>query len=249
MWYATERSNGWRRTTRPRSIDTRPSSSAACRASNSSPSSANASIVSASPATPSAATTPTASRAVGRQPVEPVTERLTDPWPDRQRLDAFGDGHGADQLRQLEEREGVARRDLQRGRSAAGPLIPARSSSNAARVGVGEAGDHELRVGVDPERDALLAADGRDHGDPLGGEAAGRERERFHRGLVDPLRVVDAHEHGVGFRELGEQGQQRDPDGQRVCGLGVVRERAVEGIGLGVGKVRELADRGSRAAR
>ena len=49
----------------------------------------------------------------GRQPVEPVTERLADPRPDRQRFDAFGDGHGADQLRQLEQRERVARRDLQ----------------------------------------------------------------------------------------------------------------------------------------
>ena len=58
------------------------------------------------------------------------------------------------------------------------------------------------------------------------------------------MRVVDAHEHGVGFRELGQEGQQRDPDGQRVRRLGVVRERAVEGIGLGVGEVRELADRG-----
>ena len=92
----------------------------------------------------------------------------------------------------------------------------------------------------------LFAPDGRDHGDPLGGQAAGRERERFHRGLVDPLRVVDAHEHGVGLRELGQQGQQRDPDGQRVRRLGVVRERAVEGIGLRVGEARELADRRSQ---
>ena len=57
----------------------------------------------------------------GRQSVEPVTERLTDPRPDRQRLHAFGHGHGADQFRQLEERE--------RGcppRPAAGDRRPAR---------------------------------------------------------------------------------------------------------------------------
>ena len=63
------------------------------------------------------------------------------------------------------------------------------------------------------------------------------------------MRVVDAHEHGLGFRELGQQGQERDPDGERVRGLGVVRERAVEGIGLSVGKARDLADRGPQQLR
>ena len=179
----------------------------------------------------------------GRQPVEPVAERLADPRPDRQRLHAFGHGHGSDQLRQLEQRERVARRDLQQaigGRPAdPGPVLEQRPG-----IGVREAGEHELPLGVDPQRDALLAPYGREHGDPLGREPASRERERFHRRLVDPLRIVDAHQHRLGLRELGQQRQQRDADGQRVGGLGVVRQRAVEGVGLGVGQAPDLTDRG-----
>ncbi len=180
------------------------------------------------------------------QPVEPVAEGLPDAWPDRQRFHAFGHGHRAHQLRQLEERERVARSHLEQA-IGGGPADPGTVLEQCAGVGVREAGEHQLRLRIDSERDALVTTDGRDHGDPLGGEAPGRERERFHRGLVDPLRVVDAHEHRFGLGELGQQGQQRDPDRQRVRGLGVVRERAlVEGVGLGVGEVRELPDRGSQ---
>ena len=73
----------------------------------------------------------------GRQSVEPVAERLADPRPDRERLHAFGHRHGADELGQLEQRERVARRDLQQaigGRPAdPGPVLEERRGSRRPR--------------------------------------------------------------------------------------------------------------------
>ena len=97
-----------------------------------------------------------------------------------------------------------------------------------------------LDAGSGAEHDRLLAARGREHGDPLGREAAGRERERLDRRLVDPLRVVDRDEHRCGLGEVSEQGEHRDPHCEQVRGLGVLRQRAQQRLVLGRRKRVEL---------
>ena len=118
-------------------------------------------------------------------------ERVPHARTDRQRLDTSPAwGTEPDDLRELEQGERVARAGAHQVVGGAARQ-PAAMREQCARVDVVEPGDHVLDAGSGAEHDRLLAARRREHGDPLGREAAGRERERLDRRLVDPLRVVD----------------------------------------------------------
>ena len=174
-----------------------------------------------------------------RQTIEPDAERFGDARTDRRRFDTLGRGHPADDLGQFEQRERVARRDLHElvGRGAA---EPGACREQLARVHFGEAVQHEGRNVAVAERDPLLASDRRDHDDRLHRQAADREGERLEGGLVDPLRVVDGDEHRRRLGQRDQKGVQRDAHGERVRGLAVQRQRALEGLGLGRGQGRDL---------
>ena len=147
---------------------------------------------------------------------EPALERVRDQPPGRQRLaepDAAGEPVVAD-------RGG----DLQRGeRVAVGRARDARDEV-AAEGPFGRTG-HERRDRVlsqAAQREPLEAATGGSSPRPRRGRRRGwrpavadpprRERERLQRRAVDPLRVVDAHEHGrVGGRPPAGRARPRRP--------------------------------------
>ena len=77
------------------------------------------------------------------------------------------------------------------------------------------------------QRDPLFAAHRCDHHDRFHRQAPDREGERLERRLVDPLRVVDGHEHRRRLRQRHKKRVERDPHGQGICGLTVVSASAL----------------------
>ena len=80
---------------------------------------------------------------------------------------------------------------------------------------------------------AARLARGEDHGDRLGQQPAGRERQALHRGLVEPLRVIDQAGQRLVLRRGGQQAQHRQPDQEPVRSLALPHaERDRERVAL-----------------
>ena len=145
--------------------------------------------------------------------------------------------------------------DLQRGQRV--PVGRARHALDevAAEPPLGRAADEGGdRVSREPsQRQPLeprhtearrdLVPEGGDHRDRVAAEAARREAERLQRGAVEPLRVVDAHQHGLVGSGRDEQAEHRREHGEALDRLVGHRERAAQGACLGR---RQVADQPER---
>jgi hypothetical protein len=109
-----------------------------------------------------------------------------------------------------DEGEGIATGQLPTGSAHCG-AHPVRLEELLQRL-QGEFTQLEVDLGG-PVRRAVSG--GHDDGNPLGHEPAGGEPHEQGRRLVEPLGVVDAHEHGLLLGEEREQGQQAQADGDR----------------------------------
>ena len=116
---------------------------------------------------------------------------------------------------------------------------PARQLQQRERVAAGLGDDPVAHLGVQPPADrrgqqrarvdiaqpgngqpgqagqlivVVRLARGEDHGDRLGQQPPGRERQALHRGPVEPLRVIDQAGQRLVLRRGGQQAQHRQPD-------------------------------------
>ena len=93
-----------------------------------------------------------------------------------------------------------------------------RRGQQRARVGIPQPGN-----GQPGQAGQLIVvvrrARGEDHGDRLGQQPAGRERQALHRGLVEPLRVIDQAGQRLVLRRGGQQAQHRQPDQETIRSL------------------------------
>ena len=146
------------------------------------------------------------------------------------------------QPRDLQQRERVARRRLHepvgdRRRHA----LDLRGGQQLARLGLAERLDpQQLQPRHLEPGDGGALAQRADHRDALGAEPAAGEQERLQRRLVEPLRVVDRHQHRLLLGGDGEQAQQPGRDREAIVRRGrPERQRAAQRACLDLGDVVE----------
>ena len=145
--------------------------------------------------------------------------------------------------RQLQQRQWVAARlgdDL-----IAHALVQAPRHGRGqqrARVVVGETADDDLRQAVELG-DVGGLADGEHHGDALGQQAPGHERQRLCGRPIEPLHIIDqAHERTL-LGRLGQQTQDREGNEEAIrCSAVVQPERRPQRVSLRARQPVELAE-------
>ena len=230
-----ERTRGWEKRSPVRSIVTRPSCSAGARARASGPGAVAGGCAQV--------------RAVGHggqpqgglrllgQGGEPGGKDGGQPVSQGQRFGgpaAAGGGIIGDHLGQLDQRHRITRclgEHLRPGPPARWPGLHVQQAA-----GVRRGQRPEMQTG-----EAAVEAGGRgrppgadQQHDPLGVQAAGGEGQGVQRAAVQPVGVVGDHQDGGSFGQIRQQGQDGDPDEERVGSNGVRGEAERPGQGLGL---------------
>ena len=177
----------------------------------------------------------------GAQGAKARREHRRQVWPDRQWVRQwrrtpqllFGQ-----RLRQLDECQRIA---TGRGDDVVGDGIVEHAASRrrdeGTRVGCGQPLDIEAWQSFELDSWIVRFAGGDEHCHALGPESAGDEGDHRCRLVVQPLRVVDDHQHRLNSSGLAEQAQHRQRDDERVERRVLdPAERGVECVALSVDK-------------
>ena len=171
---------------------------------------------------------------VAREPRQPPPEALLDPGGQRQRsgqAETAGELGGGQPAGELQERERIAARlgddplEHRFVKSCREDGLQERSCITAAQLI-----DLELRK---PGQASAQLTRRKNKRDPLGKQAAGDERERSARCVVEPLRVVDHAEERLPLGGFGDEAENRKPDEERARRLSPTQpERDAKRIAL-----------------